>query len=164
MVLTCTVCFSRLFHYITLNVTFYYAGIVINAPNNTEIIVVKLKITNSFIIHIHVSNACITEFPILILLGDEWIPLFRLCLKVNTLCFVCERSLKPYIKVGNPYGHFWVRRWLFVRASTNINWLFVLSCTNRKLAICTVINTTASGYYWYTTEKFNCSSYIDTDL
>ena len=81
-------CFSKLFHYITLNVTFCYAGIVINASNNTS---VKLKITYSFIRHIRVSNACITEFRILILLGDEWIPLFRLCLKVNIFCFISER-------------------------------------------------------------------------
>ena len=89
MVLTCTDWFSRLFHYITLKVTFYYAGIVINAPNNTS---VKLKITYSFIKCIHVSNACITKFRILILLGDQWIPLFRLCLKVNTFSFIYERS------------------------------------------------------------------------
>ena len=92
MTLTCTDCFYRLFHYITLNVTFYYTGIVINAPNNTEIISVKLKITHSFIKCIRISNACITEFRILILLRDEWIPLFRLCLKVNTFCFISERS------------------------------------------------------------------------
>ena len=89
MALTCTDYLSRLFHYITLNVTFYYAGIVINAPNNTS---VKLKITHSFIKRIRVSNACITEFRILILLGDELIPLFTLCLKVNTFCLISERS------------------------------------------------------------------------
>ena len=92
MALTCTDCFSRLFHYITLNVTSYHAGIIINAPNNTEILSLKLKITHSFIKRIRVSNACIMEFRILILLGDEWVLLFRLCLKVNTFCFISERS------------------------------------------------------------------------
>ena len=92
MALTCTDCFSRLFHYITLTVTSYHAGIVINARNNTEILSVKLKIRDSFIKCIRVSNACIMEFRILILLGDKWIPLFRLCLKVNTFSFISERS------------------------------------------------------------------------
>ena len=88
MALACSDWFSRLFHHITLNVTSYYADIatVINAPNNTEIISVKLKIMHSFIKCILFSNACIMEFCILILLGDEWIPLFsklfRLCLRV----------------------------------------------------------------------------------
>ena len=40
--LTYTDYFSRLFYYITLNVTSYYTGVVINPPNNTEIISVKL--------------------------------------------------------------------------------------------------------------------------
>ena len=71
MALTCTDCFARLFHYITLNATSYHTGIVINALNNTEILSVKLKITDSFIKRIRVSNACIMEFRILILLGDE---------------------------------------------------------------------------------------------
>ena len=71
MVLTCTDCFSKLFHYITVNATFYYAGIVTNAPNNTEIISVKLKIMHSFNKRIRVSNACITQFRILILFGDK---------------------------------------------------------------------------------------------
>ena len=92
MALIYTDCFSRLFHYITLNVTSYHTGTVINAPNNTETLSVKLKITHSFIKSIRVSNACITEFRILIFLGDEWILLFRLCLKVNTFCFISERS------------------------------------------------------------------------
>ena len=47
MALTCTDCFSRLFHYITVNATSYNAGIVTNAQNNNEIISVKLKITHS---------------------------------------------------------------------------------------------------------------------
>ena len=92
MVLTCTDNFSRLFHYITLNVTSYLTVIVISAPNNTEILCVILKIMHSFIKHIHVSNACITQFCILMLLEDEWILLFRLCYKVNTFCFIPERS------------------------------------------------------------------------
>ena len=92
MALTYAECFSRLFHYITLTVTSHHAGIVINAPNNTEILSVKLKITHSFIKRMRVSNACITDFCILILLGDESILLFRLCLKVNTFCFISERS------------------------------------------------------------------------
>ena len=70
--LTYTDCFSRVFYYITLNVTYYYAGTVINPPNNTELISVKLSdITHSFIKCMRVSNACITEFRILILLGDK---------------------------------------------------------------------------------------------
>ena len=93
--LTCTECFVRLFHYITLNGTSYHAGIVINAPNNTEILSVKLKITHCFIKRIRVCNACITEFRILILLGDEGIPLFRLCLEVIPFCFISERSFIP---------------------------------------------------------------------
>ena len=71
MALTCTDYFSRLFHYITLNVTSYHADIVINALNNTEILSVKLKITHSFIKRIRVCNTCIMELHILILLGDE---------------------------------------------------------------------------------------------
>ena len=92
MVLTCTDCFTRLFHYITLNVTSYHASIIVDAPNNTEILSVKLKITHSLIKHICVSNACITEFRILILLRDEWILLFRLWLKVKSFYFTSERS------------------------------------------------------------------------
>ena len=91
MALTCTDCFSRLFHYIILNVTSYHTVIVINAPNNTEILRVILKIMHSFTKRIHVSNACITDFRILILLGNESTPLFRLCLKVHTF-FIPQRS------------------------------------------------------------------------
>ena len=40
--LTYTDCFSRLSFYMTMNVTSYYAGILINPPNNNEIISVKL--------------------------------------------------------------------------------------------------------------------------
>ena len=42
IVLTYNDCFSRLFYYILMNVTSYYGGIVINPPNNNEIISVKL--------------------------------------------------------------------------------------------------------------------------
>ena len=97
MALICTDCFSRLFHYITLNVISYYAGIAINAPNDTEIISVKLKITHSFIKRIRVSNACIMEFRILNLLRDERIPLFRQCLKVNTFSLISQRSFYNHI-------------------------------------------------------------------
>ena len=88
-----------------MNATSYHAGIVINAPNNTEIISAKLKITLSFIKRIRVSNACIMEFLILILLGDELIPLFRLCLKVNTFCFIPERS---FITIYQSRQSIWV--------------------------------------------------------
>ena len=74
MALTCSPALTvslGMFHYITVNATSYNAGTVINAPNNIEMISAKLKITLSFMKRIRVSNACITEFRILILLGDE---------------------------------------------------------------------------------------------
>ena len=73
---------------------YYFVDIILNAlPNftNTEILSISLQFSHPFVIHMHISNACNTDFRLFFVLEYKLIPYsslyITLCLKVNTFVF-----------------------------------------------------------------------------